>query len=331
MTTSSERPLGFGVVGLGSYVARAAVIPAIRSSPHAELVAVSTTTGPRDDFELLEGERLTLEADELLTDSSIDVIYLPLPNDLHLDYIQRSLDAGKHVLCEKPIVTTSSELEALTALINGSTTIVSEAFMTAYHTRVNEVIAMALSQRFGEIISISSTFTGRLEPLSGYRTSASKGGGSLWDIGIYALYPVVEIFGSSPQRVALSSIDEFDPPIDTTFEALLTYSGGHSAHVRTSFTAGESQRLEIVGTDAIAVVERASTPTVDDRTIEVTAHSGERELVIVDGCNPYEAMINEVSLAFKSSQEPRWTSARSHQMTELLLHLSAAVNVTRNH
>ncbi len=332
MSRASEgEKVQFGVVGLGSYVARVAVIPALRRSPYAELVAISTTTGPRDDFELHGDERLLFGVEEILSDDSVEALYLPLPNDLHLEFIERSLEAGKHVLCEKPITTTAAELAALNEVVHSSQFIVAEAFMTAYHRRVNEVIAMAQANRFGEVISISSSFTGQLEPLEGYRTVAARGGGSLWDIGIYALYPVLEIFGPTPQRVAVSSIDRFLPPIDTTFEALLSYEDGRSAHIRTSFTAGESQRLEIVGTEAIATVERASTPLFTDRTIEITTRSGDRELVTVDGCDPYQAMIDEVALAFRSAQEPRWSHTRSVHMNELLQRLSTELDAVRNH
>lgn len=312
-------------MGLGSFVAQKAVIPAIRGASNARLVGLSTTSQIPPNFEVLEQEIVYDDYHMLLDNAEVEVVYLPLPNDLHLDFIERAVLAGKHVLCEKPILVDVQRFSELAELSQASGLIISEAFMTAYHPRSKQVLQLIQEGGLGQVLSINSTFTGTLSPLSGYRVDPTRGGGSLWDVGIYALHPVLEILGRAPSSFVVNFDNAFDPPVDITASVYLEFNPGQSAHVLTSFKAGETQRLEVVGSEASLIMERACTPGVADTSALLTDASGVTSTLEFPGVDPYAAMIESVSSSLREGQEPEWTLKKAEQIARLIstIHASA--------
>lgn len=318
MNRPPRKPVGFGVLGLGSFVAQKAVIPAIRGARNARLVALSTTSQTPANFKVLEQETVYGDYRMLLDNDEVEVVYLPLPNDLHLDFIERAVLAGKHVLCEKPILVDVHRFRELRELSKASGLIISEAFMTAYHPRSKQVLQLIQGGGVGHVLSINSTFTGTLSPLSGYRVDPARGGGSLWDVGIYALHPVLEILGATPASILVNFDYAFDPPVDLSASVYLEFGPGQSAHVLTSFRAGETQRLEVVGSEASLIMERACTPGVADTTALLTDASGVTSILEFPGVDPYAAMIESISNSVRDAKEPEWTLSRAEQIARLI-------------
>ncbi|MHB8191213.1 MAG: Gfo/Idh/MocA family protein [Ferrimicrobium sp.] len=317
MTSTSQ--LGIGVIGLGSTVAQVAVLPAIRRSSKAYLVGGYSHSPDTAHAVLEANEKHYKTIEDLLKDDSVDLVYLPVPNHLHLDLITTCLNADKHVMCEKPLALSLADHDRIQERMNQVGRIVTEAFMSSYHPRLRQVIEMVRSGSLGEVIAVNTSFTGTLSPLEGYRIVAAQGGGSLWDIGIYALHPIVELLGETPQSISTSVQPAYSPPIDLSLTAFLEYNNGQSACLTTSFVAGESQGLQILCSRSRVRIEHACTPGPHDTTIYVSdAHGQETRLDSV-GADPYDAMIDEVSEAICEGYEPAWSLKRSRRLTQLLL------------
>ena len=163
----------------------------------------------------------------LLADPDIEAIYNPLPNHLHVPWTIRALEAGKHVLCEKPIALDTEEARTLLAARDRSGLIVAEAFMVRYTPWWQRVRALTREGRLGRIAAIQTAFSYFLDDPANIRNDPTIGGGGLMDIGCYAIATARYIFGAEPLRVA--SLIERDPSMgtDRLTSAVLQFPDGH--------------------------------------------------------------------------------------------------------
>lgn len=326
--TEKPRRLGWGIIGAGSYVSRVATMPAILASPFAHLVSVSTSDPAK--FAEIDGHHFKVHSDPsaILQDPLIDAVYLPLPNHLHQEWILKCIDAGKDVLCEKPLEADLSNAERLFDRAEESGRILAEAYMTHYHPRHRAALARVRSGVGGRVQMMTSSFTGTLRQSSeNYRWRGSLGGGSLEDVGIYALAPIWELFGERPDSIEMSSLMEDrsgkGDPTDTYMAATLTYldpsrnGEPRTAHLQISFVSGERQNLCIISENEVIEISRACTPTnIDDRFI-ITNSEGEELSEVTEAKDPYLAMIDEVSKAMLERVEPSWDRHSSMAISKL--------------
>ncbi len=193
--------------------------------------------------------------EELLADPEIDAIYNPLPNHLHVSWSIKALEAGKHVLCEKPIGLTSEEGKELVEAGKKHPDLkLMEAFMYRHHPQWIKAKEIVLSGGIGELRTIQSFFSyGELDP-ENYRNDPAFGGGGLMDIGCYCISLSRFIFDSEPKRVA--GIVEYDPKfqVDKLSTALMEFENGTS-----QFTCAMQivpyQRVNIFGTTGRVEIE----------------------------------------------------------------------------
>ncbi|WP_298341796.1 Gfo/Idh/MocA family oxidoreductase [Ferrimicrobium sp.] len=315
--------MNVAVCGLGSYVAQAGVIPALRHSPWTRFLGGTTRSPSTASQVLTANETHYQDYTTMLADPAVEAIYLPLPNDLHFTYIQRAVEAGKHVLCEKPLFLTENDYTRLDNLLNDTGLLVAEAFMSSYHPRLRAVLSSVTSGSYGPVINVQTTFTGTLTPLSGYRLDPTRGGGSLFDVGIYAIHPIVSLLGSEPSHIWTTVMpSEQEHPVDLTLEALLAYDGGVAATFTTSFIAGESQALRVLTREATIEMDHVCTPRLEDTTWTVTTKHGITKHDIASA-DPYQAMVDEVFASFSNGHEPSWNLAESRRLAHLLYRIHA--------
>ncbi len=312
------KPLEFAAVGLGSYVARKAVLPALRASSTTTLRGVSSSRHGEFTDSLQEGERRYGSLDEVLDDDTVEAVYIATPNHLHVDMIKRCVSRGRHVLCEKPMVLDAREVEQVAAAACDHGVVVAEAYMTYYHSRAKTLLRLVGGGELGKVVSIHSSFTGTLAPLSGYRLARDKGGGSLWDVGIYALAPIIAVLGSSPSDIAVTADWDSGSGVDLSLSAFLDYGKGVAADITTSFLAGETQSFEVVGSERCARITRSCTPGITDTAIELSDRDGLVEVIETAACDPYLAMVKEVGEAFSVGREPEWDLSRTKEVVELV-------------
>jgi predicted dehydrogenase len=233
------------------------VIPAMQRGKYCEMAAISSRS-----FETARAAAKQLgipkafgSYEELLADPEIDAIYNPLPNHLHVPWSIRALQAGKHVLCEKPIAMTTAEAQILLDTAKGYPRLkVMEAFMYRFHPQWQRARQLVNSGMIGELRTIHSFFSYFLLDPKNIRNIAEIGGGGLMDIGCYNVSLSRFIFGQEPVRVC--GIVEYDPQLktDRLASCMLDFGKG-TATFTYSTQLVPYQRVNIYGTEGRVEIE----------------------------------------------------------------------------
>jgi predicted dehydrogenase len=192
--------------------------------------------------------------EELLADPQIEAVYNPLPNQLHVPWSIKAAEAGKHVLCEKPISMTVAEAKSLLAVQERTGVIIGEAFMVRTHPqwlRTRELIA---SGRIGSLRSIQGFFSYFNTDPKNIRNIAECGGGGLMDIGCYPINTSRFLFGEEPLRVSATLKNDANFRVDCLTSALLEFPSGQA-----TFTCSTQlvpyQRMQVLGTKGRIEIE----------------------------------------------------------------------------
>ena len=267
------RKVKWGVLGVAK-IAVEKVIPAMQRGELSAVAAIASRdhAKARAAADRLGIARVHGSYEALLADPEIEAIYNPLPNELHVPWSIRALDAGKHVLCEKPIALSAEEARTLIAARARSSKLVAEAFMVRYHPQWRRAREIAESGSIGAPRAIQTFFSYRLlDPLN--VRNRPPGGGGLYDIGCYAVLTARYIFGAEPARVVASH--EHDPNFktDRLVSAIVEFSAGR----RLTFTIGTQlsghQRVTIVGDEGrIEILIPFNAPT--DRPTKIVIDTG---------------------------------------------------------
>ena len=244
---------------MGNSCARIAterVIAAIQQSDGCELVAIASRdkTRAQQTARTYGIERSFADYDALLQDANIDVIYLPLPNHLHVEWSIRALEAGKHVLCEKPTAISAQDLQRLMQMQRAFGLYVEEAFMVREHPQWDYLRNAVDEGRTGEIRNIQVSYSHTVESNHDIRMQADAGGGALMDVGCYASAIVRLLMAGPPHRVWAHMQRDSATSVDQHTQALLDY-GDAVAQLPVSIAATSHQQLTVVGTTGWARVE----------------------------------------------------------------------------
>ncbi|CAB4890404.1 unannotated protein [freshwater metagenome] len=275
-----------GVLGGRSWIANAAVLPAIAECAVAQVGSVGSRSG-------------SVSYADVLADPSIDAVYIALPNQMHLEWVQRSAEAGKHVLCEKPLACNVAEVEAMAAACHAAGVVLAEAYMTPFHPRSVAIARRIAAGDIGEVCHIDTQFSFTLADAPNYRWQPEHGGGALLDVGVYCLAPLVQALGpdsvvvGARQRVAATGID-------TTTSAMIAWPQGATASVLMSFELPERQWMHLAGTNGSLAVERPFTPGPNDAEFVITRPDGTIERHGADGGNCYLGMIEAFADAVRA-------------------------------
>ncbi len=192
--------------------------------------------------------------DDLLESDDIDAVYIPLPNDMHLEWTFAAAEAGKHVLCEKPLALTSDDAQEMVDACARAGVTFMEAFMYRLHPTWAKVRELVGSEEIGELTSIVAGFSFYLDDPANIRNMPEHGGGALMDIGCYPINVARMLFQSEPVEVAASMQRRPDFGTDTLTSAVLTFANGHAAFT-VSTLAEPAQFVHVIGTDGRIDVE----------------------------------------------------------------------------
>jgi xylose dehydrogenase (NAD/NADP) len=320
------KPVGWGVIGATSQVARQAVLPALAHSPTARLVAVASESRRPGEYNDFGAARSLPSYAAVLEDPEVEVIYIPLPNSLHRTWVLAAAAAGRHVLCEKPLGVNAREAAEMAAACEAAGVVLMEAYMTPFHPRSEAIASLLGSGWLGSLRFAHAAFTGVLSRPDDHRWHPEMGGGALLDVGIYTLAPLLAAAGRSPLRVAGAA--RLTPGgVDASFSGWLDFGEGFAAAIQCSFEAPERQRLEVTGTEATLVVDRAYTPGPDDTTFEVRRRDGTREVVKTEGGDPYLGMVEHVAAAVRGAAPLTRGPGASVALARLLDHLAGTAGL----
>lgn len=243
----------WGIIG-AARIAREQVIPAIARAEAGEVVAVSSASGKAGQYaEELGIARAYDSHDDLLADPRVESVYIALPNGHHAEWIRRAARAGKHVLCEKPLVLGPAELESVEEAATAGNVVVAEAFMYRYHPQLEALRDLLADGTLGDLVAIEARLHFGLEraPESAgatdIRLDPALGGGSLLDVGCYP----VDLFGlltdAEADEVMGTAVRDHPEGVDTRFAGTLRY-GDVLASFDCSFDSPFRGSATILGT-----------------------------------------------------------------------------------
>jgi predicted dehydrogenase len=242
------RKVVWGVIGTAR-IGTQKVIPAMQKSAWCEVRAIASRSLPsaRKAADALGIPVAYGSYDELLADPAIEAVYNPLPNHLHVPLTLRAAEAGKHVLCEKPIAMSAEEARRLLAVPPGVK--VMEAFMVRYHPQWLRARELVRHGRVGTVRAVQVFFSYFNADPADVRNQAGIGGGALYDIGCYPIVGARFLFGSEPRR-AVALVDR-DPGFgtDRTTSALVDFGEGRQLGFTVSTQCVPYQRVQICGTE----------------------------------------------------------------------------------
>jgi predicted dehydrogenase len=249
-------PLRWGIVSTAD-IGTAKVVPGmIKQCRHGRVVGIASRDLARAEeaARKLGIPKAYGSYEELLADPGIEAVYNPLPNHLHVPVSIQALEAGKHVLCEKPIALDAAEAEELLAARDRTGKLVVEAFMVRHHPQWQRSRELVRSGRIGDLRAVHALFGyHRLDPAD-VRNQRDIGGGGLYDIGCYAVLSGRYLFGSEPRRVVAQIERDPDLGIDRLSSALLDYPQGQASFVCATQVA-PVQRVQAVGTKGRIEIE----------------------------------------------------------------------------
>jgi predicted dehydrogenase len=183
--------------------------------------------------------------DELLSDPDVDAVYISLPNSLHVDWAVRALEAGKHVLCEKPLAQDGQGAREAFESARRSGRALLEGFMYQYHPQTVRLLELLDERAIGELRLVRSCFRSTVASTTDIRLNRSLGGGSLMDLGCYCVH-AIRLLAGEPERVYAQKVEGADG-VEVSFQALLRLGRGVVALMDSSLSAPLRQELEIVG------------------------------------------------------------------------------------
>jgi predicted dehydrogenase len=250
-----QRKIKWGVLGAAK-IGRTKVIPAMQKGEFCEIVAIASRDEKRarETAHELGIPQAYGSYDRLLGDPEVEAVYIPLPNHLHVPWSIRAAQAGRHVLCEKPIGLSVAECRALIEVRDSTGVKIGEAFMVRTHPQWLRAREIVRSGEIGELLAITGAFSYYNRDPQNIRNIPDWGGGALMDIGCYPIQISRFLFGEEPVRStgAIQRDPEFG--IDRLTSGLLEFRAGHSV-----FTCSTQmvpyQRVHILGSKARIDVE----------------------------------------------------------------------------
>jgi predicted dehydrogenase len=235
----------WGLIGAG-WIANKAIAPAMHAASGAIVQAVASRDPERS--RALKPVTIHESYQDLINDPAVDAVYLSLPNHLHCQWSVAALNAGKHVLCEKPFAMNATEVNLMTRAARENNRLIVEAVSPLWHPRMVRMIDYVKAGNIGKIISIDSLFTFPAAIDSNYRNSTAMGGGALFDVGVYQLHAMASLVGENAQiEIQSSDLTVGETGIDLTSKWQMSIDGSITARGLASFEMPENQSLIVHG------------------------------------------------------------------------------------
>lgn len=289
-----SKHLTWGILGTSRF-ALGTMAPAIHAAHRSHLKSVATRSADRAAPFVERFPRITVEAsyDAILADPEIDAVYIPLPNALHTEWSIKAAEAGKHVLCEKPIGLNAGDIDRLIAARDASGKLIAEAWMPAHHpqwTRAREVLQ---SGAIGALKTVVGSFSFGGLDASNIRLSPEMGGGALYDIGVYPIGGFRFATGVEPRPVHVDWV--LEQGVDTTTWVAMR-AGDIRFNFHLSMRTTKHQRMTFLGTDGTMVLTMPFNAQYWGETeIHITRSETETDVIRFPATDQYVRQVEAVS------------------------------------
>jgi xylose dehydrogenase (NAD/NADP) len=297
-----NEPLRLGVLGAAK-IALGGIIPAAARTEKVEITAVATRGGKksREVREAAPEAEIFKDYDSLLEGAGVEAVYVPLPNSRHVGWTLKAIEAGKHVLCEKPFALEAEGATRAVEAAKKASLILMEGFMFRLHPQTLRLRELLSEGVVGGVRQVVAEFGHRLDEPTDVRGIGSLGGGSLGDVGCYCVSALRLAFGAEPLRV--SAFARFDEEgADRELAGVLEFDGGLGI-VSSSISSARRERMEIVGEEGRISLDAPFRADKAGGTIKIS-HGGETSTETFEAADPYRAELEEFATAIREDRDP---------------------------
>jgi predicted dehydrogenase len=289
----------WGLLGAG-WIATRALAPAMHAANDTIVQAVASRDSKRS--EALNPVTIHDSYEALINDPLVDAVYISLPNHLHCKWTVAALNAGKHVLCEKPFAMNTAEVEIMIQAARDNDRLLVEAVWSRWHPRMSRMIDYVKAGNIGDIVSIESSFTFPASIDDNYRAVPAMGGGALFDIGVYPLHAMAALVGDNARvEIEKREVNVGPTGIDLTSKWQMRFNGSITADGLASFempenqsliVRGEKESVELLGKEAFTSWHAQSSLRLGEQIEEF------------EGVDPYRLMVE--NFGKKLQGQPSW-------------------------
>ena len=294
-----------GIIGAANIADKAVIEPA-KAIDEVELVGIAARDPARAEALARRTgmERVYPTYADLIADTSLDAVYIPLANSLHAEWTVAALEAGRHVLCEKPLTSNAPQAETVVETAQRCGRVMMEAFHWRYHPVAYRMIE--LSHQIGTLQRVEAHFNARI-PSDNVRFQYELAGGGFMDLGCYCVHMVRTVVGSEPEVLRAEAV-EGPPGIDLSMRAELSFSGGLPAVVSSSMVADRSEwpsamTVRVWGEDGHFEVLNPMAPQMGHR-ISGTLADGTTVDEVLDLRSSYEFQLRAFCRAVAGQERP---------------------------
>ncbi|MDB5053650.1 MAG: oxidoreductase protein [Bacilli bacterium] len=290
------KKLRWGIMGCAN-IAITAVIPAILQSKTGEVTAIASRQEQKakETAAKLGIPKTYGSYEQMLADADIDAIYIPLPNHLHYEWMIKAAEAGKHVLCEKPLALDAQQAEKMIQASSKAGILLVEAFMYRHHPRYDQIKQIMVSGEIGVLRGIRGAFTfNNAEDLANVRFQSSMGGGSLYDVGCYPIHAARYLLDLEPEAVTVQAFysQEHDN-VDMMVSGLIEFPHQIGLTFDCGMWAEFRNTIELLGTEGRIEIPCAFLSPLSPESNFFVTVKGKRREEQVEHVNQYVLQIDD--------------------------------------
>ncbi len=304
------------------------VIPAIHASHNGEVMAVASRS--LESAQAYAKEQNIPNAygtyEELINDSNIDAIYIPLPNRLHAEWSIKCAEAGKPTLCEKPFASDAPEAQTIVDAFEKHNVPLAEAFMYRFHPQHAKVKDIIASGGIGELVSITASFTFRLTNEANIRLSKELAGGSLMDVGCYCINLMRFMTGEEPESVTASARIGDVTGVDEVLAGTLKFPSGVVGHFESSLRAHKEHTYTLKGTEGKIVLPTSFVPEKDADTLIKHWQGDDYTEHTISAADHYQLMVEDFADALINNRAPRFMPSDAVRNMEVIDQMLAQIH-----
>ena len=310
--------VNWGFLGAG-FVASRGLAPAVHAAEGAHLFAVASRDEKRSAT--LEPELVHASYDDLLADDRVDAVYISLSNSQHLEWVTKSLEAGKHVLCEKPLGLNASETEEMFDCASRNGQLLVEAVWGRWHPRFARMVEIVKSGAIGSVQHIETAFTFTSEMTDNYRLNPSMGGGALLDVGCYQAHAWVALTNGAT-NVEITEMARVVGPtgIDLTTDVSVRINKTVTAHAVSSFALPSQQQFIVHGTQGQMQTELGESFTTWNEACSLRVNETIEQFATA---NAFVEMVENVSRVIEGGEGWIVPSTDSIRVAQILDNIAA--------
>ena len=305
--------VNWGFLGAG-YVASRGLAPAVHASRGAHLYAVASRDEQRSAT--LEPERVHATYEILLADERVDAVYISLSNSQHREWVTKSLEAGKHVLCEKPLGLNAQETEEMFAIASRNGRLLVEAVWGRWHPRFARMVEVVASGAIGNLQHLETAFTFTSEMTDNYRLNPLMGGGALLDVGCYQAHAWVALANGAIDLEIEDLLRVIGPTgIDLTTDVSVRINDTMTAHAVSSFALPSQQQFIVQGSSGTMRTVVGESFTTWNEASSLQINDAVEDFPIT---NAFVAMVENVSRVIEGEEGWIVPSADSIRVAHIL-------------